>query len=35
MDILDIKKFSSKKTGSTLQPRIYEIGDINKMLQYF
>ena len=34
MDVIDIKYFPSKRTGYTLPPGIYEIGDINKTLDF-
>ena len=35
MDILDIKRFPSKRTGYTLRPAIYEVGDINNTLDFY
>ena len=35
MDVLDIKYFPSDRTGYTLPPGIYHVGEINKTLQYF
>ena len=32
--VLDIKYFTSERTWYTLTPGIYEIGDINKTLEY-
>ena len=34
MDVLHMKCFPSGRTGYTLPPGIYEISDINKMLEY-
>ena len=34
MEILDIKYFPSERKGYTLPSAIYQIGDINEMLEY-
>ena len=34
MDILDLKYIPTKKTGYSLNPRIYEIVDLNNTLKY-
>ena len=33
MDILDIKYFSSERTGYTLPPGVYEVVDLNNTLK--
>ena len=34
MDILDLKYIPTKRTGYSLDPAIYEVGDLNNTLKY-
>ena len=33
-DILDLKYISTKRTGYSVDPNIYRINDVNKILKY-